>query len=121
MADNSEQTTKLHTATHLLNGALRTVLGDSVYQRGSNITAESLRFDFSFDRKLTKEELDEVQRIVNEAMAEDIDVECKEQTVEQAKAEGAIGVFDKKYGETVKMYTIFPFKVIYPVNLLSLR
>jgi alanyl-tRNA synthetase len=106
LADNSEQTTKLHTATHLLNAALRTVLGDSVYQRGSNITPERLRFDFSFDRKMTKEELEEVQRIVNEAISEDIEVECKEQTVEEAKAEGAIGVFDKKYGESVKVYTI---------------
>lgn len=106
LADNSEQTTKLHTATHLLNGALRTVLGDSVYQRGSNINAERLRFDFSFDRKLTKEELEQVEKIVNEAIAKEIDVECREQTVEAAKAEGAIGVFDSKYGEIVKVYTI---------------
>lgn len=106
LADNSEQTTKLHTATHLLNGALRAVLGDSVYQRGSNINAERLRFDFSFDRKMTKEELEEVERIVNEAILKEIDIECKEQTVEEAKAEGAIGVFDKRYGEIVKVYTI---------------
>lgn len=106
LADNSEQTTKLHTATHLLNGALRKVLGDGVYQKGSNINAERLRFDFSFDRKLTKEELDEVERIVNEAIAKEIDVECKEQTVEAAREEGAIGVFDRKYGEIVKVYTV---------------
>jgi alanyl-tRNA synthetase len=106
LADNSERTTKLHTATHLLNGALRTVLGEGVYQRGSNINAERLRFDFSFDRKMTQEELNEVERIVNEAIAKEIDVECREQTVEEARAEGAIGVFDNKYGETVKVYTI---------------
>lgn len=106
LADHSEQTTKLHTATHLLHGALRTVLGDGVYQKGSNINAERLRFDFSFDRKVTKEELNEIERIVNEAILKEINVECKEQTVEEAKAAGAIGVFDKKYGEAVKVYII---------------
>lgn len=106
LADNSEKTTKLHTATHLLNGALRTVLGESVYQKGSNINAERLRFDFSFDRKMTKEELEKVELIVNEAIEKAIDVECKEQTVEAAKAEGAVGVFDNKYGDMVKVYTI---------------
>lgn len=106
LADNSEQTTKLHTATHLLNGALRTVLGDSIFQKGSNINAERLRFDFSFDRKMTKEELNEVERIVNEAIEKGIEVECKEQTVEAAKEEGAVGVFENKYEEIVKVYTI---------------
>jgi alanyl-tRNA synthetase len=106
LADNSEQTARLHTATHLLNGALRTVLGDSVYQRGSNINAERLRFDFSFNRKMTKEELIEVEKIVNEAIVKNIDVECREETVEDAKAEGAIGIFDSKYGEIVKVYNI---------------
>lgn len=106
LSDNSEQTTKLHTATHLLNGALRAVLGDSVFQRGSNINAERLRFDFSFDRKLTKSELEEVESIVNKAILEKIDIECKEMTVVEAKYEGAIGVFDNRYGETVKVYTI---------------
>jgi alanyl-tRNA synthetase len=106
LADNSEQSAKLHTATHLLNAALRTVLGEGVYQKGSNINAERLRFDFSFERKVTKEELDEVARIVNEAIEQAIDVVCTEQTVEHAKTEGAIGVFDSKYGEVVKVYTI---------------
>jgi alanyl-tRNA synthetase len=106
LADNSQKTTKLHTATHLLNGALRTVLGESVYQRGSNINAERLRFDFSFERKMTKEELEQVEKIVNEAIVKGIDVECSEKTVEAAKAEGAVGVFDNKYGEIVKVYTI---------------
>ncbi|MBK1812832.1 alanine--tRNA ligase [Clostridium sp. YIM B02505] len=106
LADNSERTTKLHTATHLLNAALRKVLGDSVYQRGSNINSERLRFDFSFDRKMTKEELEQVEKIVNEAIEKGIDVMCTEQTVEQAKSDGAIGVFESKYGEIVKVYTI---------------
>lgn len=106
LADNNEQTTKLHTATHLLNGALRKVLGDSVYQKGSNINAERLRFDFSFDRKLTKEELEQVERIVNEAIENRIDVICTETTVEAAKAQGAVGVFDNKYEDIVKVYTI---------------
>jgi alanyl-tRNA synthetase len=106
LADNSQKTTKLHTATHLLNGALRTVLGDSVYQRGSNINEDRLRFDFSFERKMTKEELEQVEKIVNEAIVKGIDVECSEKTVEAAKAEGAVGVFDNKYGEIVKVYTI---------------
>lgn len=106
LADNSEQTTKLHTATHLLNGALRKVLGDSVYQKGSNINAERLRFDFSFERKVTADELVEISRIVNEGIDKEIDVVCKEITLEKAKEEGAIGVFDKKYSELVKVFTI---------------
>ena len=106
LADHSEQTTKLHTATHLLNGALRRVLGDNVYQRGSNITSERLRFDFSFDRKLTEKELIEIDGIVNEAIEKKIKVTCKDMTVEEAKTAGAIGVFDKRYGEIVKVYTI---------------
>ncbi len=106
LADNNEQTARLHTATHLLNGALRKVLGDEVFQRGSNITSERLRFDFSFGRKVTKEELEQVEAIVNEAIQNSIDVILEEKTPEQAYAEGAIGVFSGKYGEIVKVYTI---------------
>jgi alanyl-tRNA synthetase len=106
LADNSDETTKLHTATHLLNAALRRVLGNSVYQRGSNINPERLRFDFSFERKMTPDEITEVEAIVNQAIVEGIDVVCKEMTVEEAKAEGAIGVFTDKYGEMVKVYSI---------------
>lgn len=106
LADTGFQTARLHTATHLLNGALRKVLGNEVYQRGSNITEERLRFDFSFDRKLTQEELKEVTRIVNEAIDKRIDVICEEMTLEEAREEEAIGVFDHKYGEKVKVYTI---------------
>lgn len=106
LSDHGEQTTKLHTATHLLHGALQTVLGTDVFQRGSNITAERLRFDFSYSRKLTKDELKEVERIVNEAILKHIDVLCEEMTVKEAKESGAVGIFDDKYGEIVKVYTI---------------
>ena len=106
LADTTAETSRLHTATHLLNGALRKVLGSDVYQRGSNITPERLRFDFSFDRKMTEEEIAEVTRIVNEAIQKDIPVICEEMSVEEAKAHGAIGVFGDKYGERVKVYTI---------------
>jgi alanyl-tRNA synthetase len=106
LADNSEQTARLHTATHLLNGALRKVLGEGIYQKGSNINAERLRFDFSYDRKVTAEELKEVSRIVNEAIEKEIEVVCEEMTVKAAKEQGAIGVFDNKYSDMVKVYTI---------------
>lgn len=106
LADHSEQTAKLHTATHLLHAALRKVLGEEVAQRGSNITAERLRFDFSFSRPMTKEEIAEVEKLVNEAIARKIDVVCEESTVEKAKSEGAIGLFESKYGDVVKVYTI---------------
>ena len=106
LADTTAETSRLHTATHLLNGALRKVLGPEVFQKGSNITSERLRFDFSFDRKMTDEEIAEVTRIVNEAIEKDIPVVCEEMTVEEAKAAGAIGVFGDKYGERVKVYTI---------------
>ncbi len=104
LADHSEQTAKLHTATHLLHSALRKVLGDEVAQKGSNITAERLRFDFSFGRKMTKEELDEVQRLVNVAIEAKVPVICEEMTVPEAKEKGAIGLFESKYGEKVRTY-----------------
>ena len=109
LADQSEETTKLHTTTHLLNAALRKVLGDTVYQKGSNINPERLRFDFSFDRKLTQEELQVVTRLVNEAIDSELPVICEEMTVEEAKKQGAIGVFDEKYGDKVKVYSIGDF------------
>ncbi len=110
LADTGEQTARLHTATHLLQAALRKVLNDDkVAQRGSNITAERLRFDFSFDRKLTDEELKEVERLVNVAIAADVPVVCEEMTVEEAKASGAIGLFGDKYGERVKVYSVEGF------------
>ena len=109
LADHSAQSARLHTATHLLHAALRKVLGDEVAQKGSNITAERLRFDFSFGRKMTKEELAEVERLVNEAIAAKAPITCREMTVPEAKAEGAIGLFASKYGEQVKVYTMGAF------------
>lgn len=106
LADTSEQTARLHTATHLLQAALRQVLGDEVAQKGSNITAERLRFDFSFPRKVTREELDQVESIVNEAIARNIEITCEEMSVDEAKESGAIGLFDSKYGNIVKVYTM---------------
>jgi len=108
LADNSEETAKLHTATHLLHAALRKVLGPQVAQRGSNITAERLRFDFSFERKMTPEEIQEVEKLVNESIQGKYDVICEEMTVDEAKAAGAIGLFESKYGERVKVYTMGP-------------
>ncbi len=104
LADHSEQTAKLHTATHLLHSALRKVLGDEVAQKGSNITAERLRFDFSFGRKMTKEEIEEVERLVNVAIDAKVPVVCEEMTVPEAKEKGAIGLFESKYGEKVRTY-----------------
>lgn len=106
LADNNEQTARLHTATHLLNGALRRVLGEEVAQRGSNITSERLRFDFSFGRKVTKDELAQVEAIVNEAIQKNIDVILEEMTPGKAYENGAVGVFSGKYGEIVKVYTV---------------
>ncbi len=107
LADNGVQTARLHSATHLLNAALKTVLhDDSIQQRGSNITAERLRFDFNFPRPLTAEELAEVEKLVNGQIAKDEPVVLEEMSVEQAKAAGAIGVFASKYGDVVKVYTI---------------
>jgi len=107
LADHTEETAQLHTATHLLQAGLRKVLGsDEVAQKGSNITAERLRFDFSFPRKLTPEEISAVQDYVNEAIAADVEITCEEMTVDEAKESGAIGLFESKYGSKVKVYTV---------------
>jgi alanyl-tRNA synthetase len=105
LADQSEATTRLHTATHLLYKALRTVLGDHVIQRGSNITPERLRFDFSHPAKVSPEEQAEIERIVNENIARDWPMGYRELSPEQAFAEGALGAFGDKYGDIVKVYT----------------
>ncbi len=102
LQDHSSETTKLHTATHLLNAALRTVLGDHVFQKGSNITAERLRFDFSHPDKMTPEQIRAVERLVNKAIADDLPVSYHITTVEGAKKEGAIGVFEEKYAQITK-------------------
>ena len=106
LADHSDETARLHTATHMLHKALRIVLGDHVAQKGSNITAERLRFDFSHPDKMTPEQIAEVQRIVNEQIQRELPVICEEMTVDEARAAGAIGLFGDKYGERVKVYSI---------------
>ena len=106
LQDNTEEVTRLHTATHLMNAALRTIVDENIRQKGSNITAERLRFDFNLDRPLTPEEIKKIEEYVNGAIAAKADVVCREMTVAEAKAMGAIGVFDSKYGEKVKVYSI---------------
>ena len=107
LADHSEATARLHTATHLMHRALKEVLhDDNANQKGSNITEERLRFDFTFPRALTPEEIREVEDKVNEAIKADVPVVCEEMTVEEAKEQGAVGLFTAKYGEKVKVYTI---------------
>ena len=109
LADSSEQTTRLHTATHLLQAALRQVLGPEVAQKGSNITAERLRFDFTFGRKMTPEEIQEVERLVNQVIQAKAPVSYTEMTVEEAKAQGAIGLFEARYGDKVRVYSVGDF------------
>ena len=109
LADSSEQTTRLHTATHLLQAALRKVLGDEVGQKGSNITAERLRFDFTFGRKMTPDEVKEVERLVNEAIQANAPITMEEMTVEEAKNQGAIGLFEERYGDKVRVYSMGNF------------
>ncbi|TSC56248.1 MAG: alanyl-tRNA synthetase [Parcubacteria group bacterium Gr01-1014_18] len=109
LADHSEISTKYHTATHLLHKALRMTLGNHVEQRGSNITQERMRFDFSHPTKMTPDEIKKVEDIVNEAIKRDMPVSWKEMTVPEAKAEGAIGLFEEKYGNQVKVYTMGDF------------
>ena len=109
LADHSEQTTRLHTATHLLHKALKLVLGDHVNQKGSNITAERLRFDFSHPEKMTKEQLEQVEDMVNEQIARALPIVCETMAIEAAKAAGATALFTAKYGEQVKVYTMGDF------------
>lgn len=107
LADHSEQTVRLHSATHLLHAALKKVLNDpDVSQKGSNITEERLRFDFNFPRPLTPEELKAVEDTVNEAIAAKVPITFEEMTLDEAKAAGAEAHFESKYGEKVKVYTM---------------
>ncbi len=106
LADNGAETTKLHTATHLLNAALRKVLGTHVSQKGSNITAERLRFDFNHADKMTPEQIAEAEKLVNDAIKADMPIAYHLTSVDAAKNEGAIGVFDDKYGAEVKVYQV---------------
>ena len=106
LAEQSEITTKYHTATHLLQQALVDVLGDQVAQKGSNINNERMRFDFTFERPMTPEEIKKVEDIVNQKIKEDLPVTMEILPLEKAKEEGARALFTNKYGEDVKVYTI---------------
>lgn len=106
LGGDSEIEVKYHTTTHLLNAALRYVLGDEVYQKGSNINSDRLRFDFSWGEKLTDEQKKEIEDIVNEKIADGLEVVKEEMSYEEAKNSGAIGVFENKYGDVVSVYTI---------------
>lgn len=106
LADHSDASARLHTATHLLHAALRKVLGEHVEQKGSNITSERLRFDFSHQDRMTDGQLAQVEELVNKAIGESIRIECGEMSVDEAKAAGAIGLFGDRYGEKVKVYSI---------------
>jgi alanyl-tRNA synthetase len=109
LGDRSQETTRLHTATHLLHTALRQILGAGVWQKGSNITPDRLRFDFSYPEKLTAEQKKKIEDLVNEQIAKDLPIEKKVMSVAAAKAAGAIGVFASKYGDQVNVYSVKGF------------
>jgi len=102
-------TTRLHTATHLLHRSLQIVLGDHVRQKGSNITAERLRFDFTHNAKMTPDEIRKVEELVNDAIRRDLPVVVEQMSLEDAKSRGAMALFTTKYGEMVKVYSIGDF------------
>ena len=106
LADHSDATIRLHTATHLLHAALKKILGHHVNQKGSNITPERLRFDFNFERKVTPEELQQIEDYVNEIISQEVAVLKEEMLFDDAKNSGAIGLFGDKYGEVVSVYSI---------------
>ncbi len=109
LADHSEMTTALHTATHLLHKALRTVLGDHVKQKGSNITPERLRFDFEHPEKMSSEEISAVEEMVNQQIERDLPITMEMMTLEDAQSAGALAFFESKYGEQVKVYSVGDF------------
>jgi alanyl-tRNA synthetase len=109
LADNSEISTKYHTATHLLHRALKNVLGEHVNQKGSNITSERMRFDFSHPAPMTKEEIEKVEAIVNEQIGRDLPVAMTMMKLDEAVASGATALFGEKYEENVKVYAIGDF------------
>ena len=109
LADHSTEVTKLHTATHLLHAALRKILGEHVSQKGSNITVERLRFDFSHPQRLSEVEVKKVEDLVNEQISADLPVSYETKTLDEAIAEGALQFFGERYGEKVKVYKIGPF------------
>ncbi|MDD5569292.1 MAG: alanine--tRNA ligase, partial [Candidatus Pacebacteria bacterium] len=105
--DAGEEGAKLHTATHLLHAALRKILGDSVKQMGSDINMERLRFDFSYEQKMTAEQIKAVEDLVNEKIKEDLQVKKEELPIRQALESGALAFFKEKYPDIVKVWTIF--------------
>jgi alanyl-tRNA synthetase len=109
LADHSGATTRLHTATHLLQAALRQVLGPEVQQRGSNITSERLRFDFSYPVKLSQEQIGQVEGLINQQIQRDLPVSCEVMARERALQAGALAFFGEKYDDQVKVYTIGDF------------
>lgn len=117
LADHGQATTELHTATHLLLAGLRKVLGDHVFQKGSNITAERLRFDFSHDEKVTREQLDEVEAFVNHAISSGVQVSTEEMPKQEALDRGVVGSFWEKYPDVVKVYTMRSDSEIFSVEL----
>ncbi len=108
LADHSEIVTKYHTATHLLQAALRQILGESVHQEGSNLTTERLRFDFSFTRKLTEEELTKITELVNEQIGKGLERKVETMTYDEAVKSGAMAFFKEKYPEKVTVYSFGP-------------
>ncbi len=112
LADQTEKTKKLHTATHLLLAALRKFIDKNIEQRGSNITEKRLRFDFNFDRKLTDKEVEKIENFVNDIIKKGLKVKREEMTLEKAKKRGATGIFNEKYGSKVSVYTIKNKEVI---------
>ena len=106
LSDNKEETTQLHTVAHLMLAGLRKVLGNHVHQKGSNINGERLRFDFSHPQKMTDDEKKAVEEYVNEAINAKVPVEMNEMSLDEARAQGAEGAFENKYGEVVKVYKI---------------
>lgn len=111
LADHNEQTIKHHTAHHLLLAALRQILGPTVVQRGSNVTSERLRLDFSFERKVTAEELKKVEDIVNQKIREDLPVVMEQLPKAEALQSGALAEFGQKYGDVVTVYSIGDFSI----------
>ncbi len=109
LSDNSEKTKKLHTATHLLNESLRKVLGPQVKQKGSNITPERLRFDFNFDRKLTDEEKNKIETLVNEKIKQALPVTSEELSLKEALKSGAQAEFGSKYPNKVTVFSVGNF------------
>ena len=107
LASNSDKVVRLHTATHLMNAALRKVLGNNVWQKGSNITEERTRFDFQHDKKMTDEEKAAVEKLVNEWISRDLSMKRETMSLDEARKLNAIGVFGEKYPDTVSVYTVF--------------